>query len=237
MAAAGVASRRKCEELIAAGRVSVNGERTTAPGTAIDPHRDRIALDGKLLQLPEQHVYLVLNKPEGYLVAARDMRGRKTIYELLGDVGERVVPVGRLDMNSSGLLLLTNDGELTHRLMHPRYHVEKEYEVDIEGSMPESAVERLRRGVEIEDYTTRPAHVRIIARLAHSTRVSITISEGKKRQVRLMCAEVGYPVARLKRVREGPVRIGKLPEGKWRNLEPGELSDLRQAAGLSSTGK
>ncbi len=232
LAANGVASRRKCEELIAAGRVRVNGQIADQPGTTINPATDMVTLDGAPVTAHTAPVYYILNKPRGYLVSASDPFGRKTIYDLLTHIGERVVPVGRLDLDSEGLLLLTNDGTLAHRLMHPSFKVEKEYEVEVEGALTEDAAAELEAGVEIEGGITAPAQVQIMRRSPGRTIARITITEGRKRQVRQMLAAVGHPVLTLKRLREGTLELGTLGIGKTRALTAEEVAKLQEEVGL-----
>lgn len=239
MAACGVASRRRCDEMIALGRVQVNGVTVTAMGTTVAPGTDRVTLDGMPVEPPRQGlVYYMLNKPRGYLTTARDERGRPTVFDLLRSISTRVFPVGRLDLDSEGLLLLTNDGELAHRLMHPAFRVEKEYEVWIEGTLTAETVHQLERGVEIDNgVRTQPARVQLApsesgAVSRSEARLFITIREGRKRQVRLMMAAVGHHVRRLRRVREGVLRLDNLAAGKVRPLTRREIADLRTEAGL-----
>ena len=234
MAACGVASRRRCDDMIAAGRVRVNGAVVTAMGTQIDPASDTVTLDNAPVQPPEAGlVYYMLHKPAGCLVTARDERGRPTIFDLIGDIRERVVAVGRLDYDSEGLLLLTNDGELAHRLMHPGFRVEKEYEVVVDGRVHANAFRALRQGVEIDGLPTLPAQVALMAGGPNSTRARITITEGRNRQVRRMFEAVGHKVRRLIRVREGALLLGHLPRGKFRRLSPREVQSLRTETGMS----
>jgi 23S rRNA pseudouridine2605 synthase len=223
LAHAGVASRRAAEELIAQGRVSVNGE------VVADPARDvteasRVALDGKPLAGPEPRVLYALNKPLGVVSTARDPHGRKTVVQLVPANGLRLYPVGRLDADTSGLILLTNDGELANRLTHPRYEVAKGYEARLGGGpIGERALRRLREGVELEDGRTAPAQVR---RTGAQT-IELTIHEGRNRQVRRMCEAVGHPVTALRRIAFGPLRLGDLPPGAHRRLGGEEMERLR----------
>ena len=224
----GVCSRRTAEEWIAAGRVSVNGQ-AAVPGQKADPERDLILLDGKPLPGRETRLYLALNKPPGYVSTMRDERGRPTVAELVRDCGQRVFPVGRLDYQSEGLLLMTNDGELSFRLTHPSHEVEKEYEVTVAGDLADvaerlSAVRTLDGGE-----TVRPASVRTLRTKDGRAVLSVTICEGKKRQVRRMCAQCGLRVTRLRRVREYTLALGDLPSGKWRRLTADEVAALRDA--------
>jgi len=242
LARAGHGSRRSAEALITAGRVTVNGARVTELGARADPAVDRIELDGQPLRLEAPHIYLVMNKPAGLLTAVRDPRGRRTVMELLPrDLPPHVFPVGRLDRDTEGLLLFTDDGELAHRLAHPRYEIEKEYHALVAGAPPPRALDSLRRGVEIEGGRTAPAAVDAV-RPPHGhkprdghTWLRLVIHEGRKRQVRLMCATIGHPVRALVRTRLSDVVIGRLPAGKTRPLSQRELASLRQLIGLSET--
>jgi 23S rRNA pseudouridine2605 synthase len=219
LARAGVASRRRADELIKAGRVLVNGE----PGqlNTFVGARDRVELDGQLLRL-QQLAYVLLHKPSGVVTTARDPQGRPTVVALV-DHPARLVPVGRLDADTSGALLLTNDGELAHRLAHPRYEVEKVYEVDVEGEPGDEALERLRSGVEVDDGRTAPARVRRLGR----SRLELTIHEGRKHQVKRMLAAVGHPVRRLHRSRYAGLTLEGLGPGDSRELTGAEVARLR----------
>lgn len=228
LAAAGIASRRHAEELIADGRVAVNGKTVTQPGTKVLPN-DRISVDGKSVSRTPHHVYVMLNKPADILCTAHDERGRRTVLDLV-QTRQRVYPVGRLDLDSEGLLLLTNDGELTFRLLHPRHEIDKEYLVWLDRSPTEDELRQLREGVEIEGGRTAPAKV---VRKAGGA-LSLTLHEGRKRQVRQMAATLGLEVQHLLRIRIGPLSLGKLKTGEWRELRPEELEALRDAAGLPS---
>lgn len=231
LARSGVASRRKCEELIAAGRVKVNGETVSTPGSKVDPEHDRIEVDGKPIALPREHIYLLLNKPAGYVSTVHDPQGRPTVMDLVRTPG-RLYPVGRLDMDSEGLLLLTDDGDLTQRLTHPSYEHEKEYHVWVDGRPTARTLRRLCEGIELEDGFTRPAEVTVLRQEADGTWLRFVVHEGRKRQLRRMCKAVGHPVRRLIRVRMGPVTLGDLPPGRYRPLTEEERELLRQAAGL-----
>ena len=229
MADCGVDSRRHCETHIVAGRVAVNGTIVTELGTKVIAGQDKVTFDGKLLKLPQERcLYLMFNKPRGYLVTASDTHGRKTIYKLLYDIKTRVFPVGRLDMDTDGLLLLTNDGQFANKLMHPSNEIEKEYDVVVWGEITDDAIDALRNGIAIEDgFVTAPATVRKLKPTETNTsRLSVTIHEGHKRQVRMMMRAVGHTVKQLTRVREGKVTLGNLPSGKWRELTADELQSL-----------
>ena len=223
LARAGLASRRVCEDLIAEGRVTVNGE-VAELGRRVDPAVDVIEVDGGLVPVAPGLVYYLLNKPVGVVTTAADTHGRPTVVELVPEA-PRVFPVGRLDADTEGLLLLTNDGELTHRLTHPSFGVEKEYLAAVEGDPPPAALRRLREGVELEDGMTSPAKV---ARLDAGL-LRIVIHEGRNRQVRRMCEAVGHPVTRLVRSRIGTLADRKLRPGEWRELTPDEVRALAGA--------
>jgi 23S rRNA pseudouridine2605 synthase len=220
----GVASRRAAEALIVAGRVRVAGRVVTELGTKVDPSA-RISVDGREVAAAPRRRYVVLNKPRGVLSTARDERGRPTVVELLG-ARERLYPVGRLDADSEGLLLLTNDGEWADRVLHPRYGHEREYEVRIEGDASPTAVAALRRGVRLDEGLARASAVRVVAAGAGGSRLRIVLRTGWKRQVRRMCAAAGLRVVELRRVRLGPLPLGRLRAGAWRELSPREIRAL-----------
>jgi len=227
LAAAGVASRRASEELIREGRVTVNGA-TAELGSKVDPDRDQVRVDGRLLAA-EAKEYWLLNKPAGFVTTASDPQGRGTVLELVPAAG-RVFPVGRLDLDTSGVLLLTNDGDLANRLLHPRYGVDKLYEVEVEGMLNEAAIERLEQGVTLEDGMTAPAEVKVEKLTPEGSRISLKIHEGRKRQVKRMLAAVGHPVRGLHRRRFGPLADAGLQSGESRWLSPRELEALRRYA-------
>jgi 23S rRNA pseudouridine2605 synthase len=224
LAAAGVASRRAAEELIVAGRVAVNGKVVSELGSRVLP-TDTLTVDGKTIDRKPRHTYIVLNKPPGVLSTAKDEHGRRTVLDLVGQK-DRVYPVGRLDLDSEGLLLLTNDGDLTFHILHPKHELQREYEVWVDPAPTDEQLDRLRQGVDLAGWVTSPAQVR---RRPGGT-LSIVIHEGHKRQVRLMCQAVGLRVTRLVRIRLGPLTLGTLKSGEWRPLRPAELAALRQAA-------
>ncbi len=238
LSAAGVASRRLSEELIVQGRVSVNGRTVTELGTKADPAVDEIKVDGRRIRSEQRRRYILLNKPRGYITTRSDPQGRPTVMDLMRGVREYVYPVGRLDYDSEGLLILTNDGELAARLTHPRHEVEKVYEARVKGIPDEHALDRLARGVTIEGRRTAPAKIRASEPFAkgggEQTIVEISIHEGRQRQVRQMFDAVGHPVVRLKRVRIGPVEDPDIPPGHWRELTPQEVGRLQRAAGLAA---
>lgn len=224
LARSGFGSRRACEELIEAERVTVNGEVATL-GRRVDPASDRIEVDGVAVPTAAGLVYYLLNKPAGVVTTASDPQGRPTVVDLV-PAEPRVFPVGRLDYQTEGLLLLTNDGELAQGLTHPSRGVEKEYLVEVDGEPGRDALRRLRDGVLLDDGPTAPARVRVAQRLAGGAALVIVIHEGRNRQVRRMCEAVGHPVRRLVRIRIGPLVDRRLPPGRWRPLEPSEVRAL-----------
>jgi pseudouridine synthase len=232
LSGAGVASRRKAEELIQAGQVRVNDRVVTELGAKADIRVDRITVSGRPLHLGVPRVYLILHKPVGVVTTLSDPEGRPTVRDLLTKVRTRVYPVGRLDYHSSGLLLLTNDGELAQRLMHPRYEVPKTYWVKVKGVPTAETLAKLSGGVRLEDGRTGPASVRRMRSQGEKAWLEITISEGRRREVRRMCDKVGHPVEKLSRVRLGPVQLGKLLPGRSRDLSAREIAELRRAVGL-----
>lgn len=238
LARAGVASRRRAEAMIKAGRVKVNGVLVVRPGVKIDPERDEVTIDDKPVYLKrllaKKRVYLAFYKPAGVVTTLYDPQGRPKVSDFLRAVPERVYPVGRLDYESEGLLLLTNDGELANRLMHPRYKVPKIYYVWVAGSVSEDALRQLRQGVLLDDGPTQPAEVTVLRRFPRRTLLQVVIKEGRKRQVRRMCAAVGHPVLRLKRVGIGPLRLKGLRPGEYRYLDSEEVAALREQVGLNA---
>jgi pseudouridine synthase len=238
LARAGYGSRRSVETIIAEGRVRING-RVAGLGLQVDPERERIEVDGERVVFSSEQVHLALHKPAGFITTANDPQGRRTVMELLPDgLPPHVVPVGRLDLDTEGLLIFTNDGEFAHRLAHPRYEIDKEYLALVEGSPSETALAALRDGVEIEDKRTAPAQVERAmppygyeARAGH-TWLRLIIHEGRKRQVRLMCAAVGHPVRVLVRTRVGDVMLSRLAKGTTRALSDDEVSSLRRQVSL-----
>ena len=234
LAQAGVASRRNAEKLIVAGRVAVDGVTVTELGTKVDAAAVRITVDGKLVAPQEAHVYFLLNKPKGYITTAHDDRGRRTVLDLLPEVQERIYPVGRLDNNTEGLLLLTNDGALTNGLLHPKQEVDKTYVARVQPAPTEQSLIRLTEGVDLEDGRTAPALVRVLESDGAEARVEITIHEGRNRQVRRMFAAVGCDVKALKRKTFAGLTLAGLLRGAHRPLTQAELAHLRQLAGLAS---
>ena len=225
LSAAGVCSRRAAETYLTAGRVTVNGEPARL-GQKADPERDEILVDGRPLAPRAKPVYILLNKPRGYVTTLSDERGRKTVAELVADCGARVYPVGRLDLDSEGLLLLTNDGDWAQHLLHPSHEVEKTYHVSVFGPVAGAAA-RLAAMTDLEGEPIRPARVEVLRQTARTAVLAVTIHEGKNRQIRRMCARCGLTVKRLRRVQEGPLKLGNLPTGKWRDLSENEVEALR----------
>jgi 23S rRNA pseudouridine2605 synthase len=231
LAHAGVASRRQCETLIRAGRVAVDGQTIRELGTKVDPARQRITVDGQPVRA-ERLVYWLVHKPRGYLCTNRDPAGRPLAIDLVPRVNQRVYTVGRLDEDSEGLLLLTNDGDLAQQLMHPRYGVEKTYLVQVAGSPAPEELRKLLTGVWLSEGHVRARHVQRLKRQGDSTWLRIALSEGKNREIRRMLARLGHKVMRLRRTALGPVELGDLRPGKARRLSGNELSALRSAAKL-----
>lgn len=231
LAHAGIASRRASEALIVAGRVSVNGKVVTELGTKVDPDRDVINVDGRLVSKKAQgFTYILLNKPRKVLSSATDTLGRPTVLDLV-DCPERVYPVGRLDLLSEGLILLTNDGDLTRKLTHPSHHVEKEYQVLVSGKPSSEVLNRWRKGgIEVEGQPVGGALVEVMKVESENTWLKIVLTEGRKRQIREVAAALGHPVRTLIRVRIGPLRLGNIRPGQWRYLNVREIQRLKQAA-------
>lgn len=227
LANSGIASRRKCEELILSGKVSVNGQVVTELGTKVNPTVDKIEYCGKLVHNSEKCVYILLNKPIGYVTTAKDQFDRDSVLDLV-KVKERVVPVGRLDMYTSGALILTNDGDFVYKVTHPKHEITKTYTVTVRGIIDNSAVEKLRNGVEIDDYITKPAKVKILKtdEEKNISRLEITIHEGKNRQVRKMCEAVGSKVVALHRSKIADIGVKDLRLGTWRYLKDYEVKNI-----------
>lgn len=229
LSARGVASRRKAEKMIRCGQVTVNGV-AAALGDSADPERDEIRIEGRLLPSPQENVYILLHKPRGYVTTLSDEKGRPNAAQLVADCGVRVYPVGRLDMDSEGLLLFTNDGDFANALMHPRHEAKKTYETWVTGYVPGAEI-RLSRPVCLDGYTIRPPKVQLIGSQGQKARFRITIHEGRNRQVRRMCEAAGMTVTRLKRIQEGTLCLGDLPLGKWRFLTEDEKESLQSLLG------
>lgn len=228
IAGTGIASRRKAETLITTGRVTVNGKVVTELGTKVDPERDHVKLDGKHLSSVQPFVYLMLNKPKHVMSTLDDPGGRTTVKDYLRGVSVRVFPVGRLDFDSEGLMLLTNNGDLAQALLHPRYHVPKTYLIKVKGVLSDEEIRQLERGVRLEDGMTSPAIVKKIKKAEQNSWLEITIREGRKHQVKRMLESVGHPVIKLMRVRMGPLSLGNLESGEFRFLTDREANALRE---------
>lgn len=227
IAMCGEASRRKAEELISGGRVKVNGERITEQGIKVEIGADKVEVNGKELHIQNKKYYIMINKPVGYVSTVHDQFERPAVTDLVkGEIKSRIFPVGRLDYDTSGLLILTNDGEFSQKVTHPKYHIDKTYIAWVKGGLTVSGLNKLRRGIKIEDYTTSPAEVEILDSKNGRTKVKITIHEGKNRQVRKMFEAVGCKVEELERIRIGTVELGNLPLGRWRYLTAHEVNYL-----------
>ncbi len=227
IAEAGIASRRKAEELILNGRISVNGVVVKELGTKVDAKTDSVFFDGKKVVNKSRLVYIMLHKPEGFVTTVKDQFNRPTVLDLLKGVGERVVPVGRLDYDTSGLLLLTNDGDLTYKLTHPKHRVEKVYMAKLFGKPDIACVNKFKWGMTVDGRKTAPAKLEIVEDLGKYSMCKITITEGRNRQVRKMCDEIKHPVASLKRIATGELKLEDLPKGKFRMLTEKEIEYLK----------
>ncbi len=228
IAQAGIASRRDAEELIKTGRVTVNGKVVTELGTKVEPKRDRVAVDNKLIKA-EKYLYILLNKPKGVITALEDPQGRKTVADLVADIPERIYPVGRLDYNTEGLLIMTNDGDLTNSLTHPSHEIAKTYLAKVHGYPREEKLDKLRVGIKLEDGVTAPAkiHVVDVDQEKELTTLEIVIYEGKNRQIRRMCETIGHPVKTLKRIKISFLTLEGLRRGQYRHLLAGEVEELK----------
>ena len=229
MAEAGIASRRKSEELILAGRVTLNGKTVDTPAVNVDPESDVVAVDGKKIKSAEKKVYLMLNKPVGYVSTCSDDKGRNTVLDLLEGVKERVFPVGRLDFTTEGLLLMTNDGELAYKLTHPKNEVEKCYFAVTDSSLSESDIKNIERGVFLPDGKTAPAKMHVTKNIPGRAEFTVTIHEGRNRQVRRMFEAIDKNIVFLKRIAEGPLALGDLKKGQYRELTPEEVKALMES--------
>jgi 23S rRNA pseudouridine2605 synthase len=229
LAMCGVASRRKSEELITEGKVTVNGRVVKEQGVKVDPSNDHVKVDGKQVKMEGAKVYVLLNKPSAIVSSSKDQFGRKTVVDILGTrVKERVYPVGRLDYESEGLILLTNDGDLANRIIHPKYHMKKRYQVIVRGLMAEEEVSKLRTGVEIDSGTVKADNVRVMKVKENKTELEVTIHEGKNRQIRKMLEALDYEVIYLKRISIGPISDTELKRGEWRHLTNTEVRTLKE---------
>lgn len=226
IARCGVSSRRKAEELILNGCVNVNGVVVTELGTKVSPEKDVVKVDNKIISETKEFIYIKLYKPEGYVTTVKDQFGRKTVIDLV-NINERIYPIGRLDYNTSGLLLLTNDGDLANKLMHPKYNIYKTYIAEVDGRISDESILRLKNGVKIEDYKTAPARVNLISISENSSVVQVSIYEGKNRQVRKMLDAVGHSVRTLKRISFGKINLDDLKPGSWVHLNEEEIKFLK----------
>ena len=228
LADCGIASRRKSEELIKQGQVKVNGKTITELGTKVIPNKDIVEYNGKKIELKKEYVYILLNKPIGYVTTVKDQFNRDSVLDLV-KTNKRLVPVGRLDMYTSGALILTNDGDFVYKVTHPKHEIEKTYTVTIIGIVKKEKVEKLKKGVEIEDYITKPAKVKIlkIDEEKNQSRLEITIHEGKNRQVRKMCEAIGHKVLALHRSKIAGIDVKDIPLGKWRYLNSKEVNKIK----------
>lgn len=225
IASSGVVSRRKADELIAQGKVKVNNQVLREPGYDVK-EGDKVLVDGKLVAVSEKKIYIALNKPTGYVTTVKDQQGRPTVMDLITDIEERIFPVGRLDYNTSGLLIFTNDGDFAQQVSHPVHELGKTYRAKVQGIVSREKIARLRRGVDIGGFVTSPAKVEIHRELPKQTVVDITIHEGKNRQVRKMFKAIGNPVVELERIAIGEIKLGRLARGGYRNLTKKEIESL-----------
>lgn len=228
LADCGVASRRTSEKLISAGKVKVNGKTVREMGIIVDEDNDTVEYNGTVLKPVSKKIYIMLNKPVGFVTTVSDDKGRHTVLELVSDIQERIFPVGRLDYDTEGLLLLTNDGNLTYKLTHPKNDIPKTYVAEVTGNISMDTIIALRRGVVIDGYKTQPAQVEVVGATQFGTKLEITIHEGKNRQIRKMFEELGCTVKKLKRTKEGSLMLGHLPLGKWRKLTESEINMLKK---------
>jgi len=232
IADAGVASRRHAEEIIRQGRVKVDGRTVTEMGFKVT-EASKVEIDGKLISIEKKKRYIMLNKPEGFITTANDQFGRPTVLDLVKGIKERVYPVGRLDYDTSGLLLLTNDGSFAYKLTHPRHEVKKVYIAEVIGIPDEKSLKTFREGIYIDGYKTSPADIRVLEKKNNKSILEITIHEGKNRQVRKMCDAIGHPVVKLKRIAIGKLSLGNLEAGKWRELTKKEIEELNKLTKLN----
>jgi 23S rRNA pseudouridine2605 synthase len=237
LSGAGVSSRRAAERMIAEGRISVNGTVVVAPGTKADPEKDEIRLDGRLLSLEMERIYLLLHKPKGYVTTLSDPQGRPIVTDLINGVATRVYPVGRLDYDSEGLLILTNDGEFAQRLQHPRYKIPKTYRVKVEGHLLKGELKALENGIDLADGRFAPSEVRLEKTNPGSTWFVLTLTDGRNRVIRRAFDSLGHPVARLIRVAVAEILLAPLREGAWRLMTPREVERLLILAGSRKTEK
>ncbi len=232
LAHAGIASRRQCEELVRNGQVKVNGSIITEMGFKVEPGVDRVEFAGKIVNSEQTMVYLLLNKPPGYICSAYDPQGRPTVLEMVKDIDQRIYPVGRLDFDTSGLIILSNDGDFTNLMIHPRYEIKKSYEAWVQGNVKDEELLLIRTGMLLEDGPTAPAECTVLSREANRSLIEIQIHEGRKRQVKRMCAAIGHPVTSLQRTKIAFLSINGLQEGCYRHLSLSEVAALKECAGL-----
>ncbi len=226
MASCGVASRRKCEEIILQGRVKVNDKTISELGSKVNNEKDIVTVDDKLIKKEENKVYIALNKPQGYVSTVKDEKGRETILDLV-NVEQRVYPIGRLDCDTSGLILLTNDGDIYNKIAHPREEKSKIYMAEVQGILNEDDIKKFEEGISIDGYITAPAEMKILGTFIDSSDAEIIIHEGKNKQIRKMCDAINHPVIELQRVQIGKIKLGDLPLGKWRHLTSEELESIK----------
>ena len=226
MARCGVASRRKCEEIITGGRVKVNDIVISELGHKVDPEKDSVYVDNKIINIEENKVYIALNKPEGIVSTVKDEKERKTILDLV-KTKERIYPIGRLDYDTSGLIILSNDGDIYNRVIHPRQAINKVYIALLEGCATEEEISKFCNGIDIDGYITAKANFEMTKRIGFNSKVTITIHEGKNRQIRKMCDVIGHPVIALKRISVGEISLGNMEKGEWRNLTEEEIKYLK----------
>mgnify|MGYP000864385858 CR=1 FL=1 len=227
IARCGIASRRKAEEIILQGKVKVNGRIVKELGSKINPEKDLVTVYDEKIFEKEEHTYIKLYKPEGYVTTVKDQFNRKTVIDLI-NIKERIYPIGRLDYDTSGLLLLTDDGDLANKLMHPKYHIFKTYNVEIKGSLNNESINILKTGILIDSYKTAPAKVKLLKQAQNNSYVQISIHEGKNRQVRKMFEAVGHKVLKLKRISFGNIVLGKMKPGEWKYLTNDEVKFLKE---------
>lgn len=228
---AGIASRRQCEELMRQGQVKVNGKIITELGFIVDPDLDQIEFAGQIIRQTQEAVYLLLNKPPGYICSVYDPQGRPTVLDLVKTIEQRIYPVGRLDFDTAGLIILSNDGEFTNLMIHPRYKIEKRYEAWVEGQVTEQELDEIRAGIILDDGPASPAEAKILQHAMHKSLLEIRIHEGRKRQVKRMCAAISHPVISLKRTGFAFLSLDGLSEGQYRHLSLQEVGKLKKIAG------
>ncbi len=226
IALCGKASRRKAENLIQEGKVFVNGKLINKVGAKVNPKKDEVKVDGEIIKIQIIKLYIMLNKPKGYITTSDDQYNRPTVMDLIKDIPHRIYPVGRLDYNSEGLLLLTNDGDFTNKVIHPKNSINKTYVAKVDGVPDPKSLDKFRKGLKIDNYITAPADIRIMSKSQKSSILEIKIHEGKNRQVRKMCLAIGHPIKELKRVAIGNLNIGNIEVGKWRKLKEHEIRKI-----------